>query len=730
MRHIARFSAVLLIVLSSESIPLFGQWMPTNGPYEPGDVRAVHVGRDGRVWVGMLLGALYCSSNAGQSFSLVNPLTDISPTSIHYDKHGCLFVGDGQGVLRSTDEGNSWSQVLSSGTAAVQQIVRDSSGTIFVATRGAGLFRSMDDGTTWLRSDFGLAYPYIRAVGVGSTGHVFASIHKDWESCKLCHSGDYGWTWDTLALPWSVIVTSFAIAPNGTIVASFHSGGYPDSCGFLLSTNNGVSWEKQNISLSYPYLDSFPVIYDQPSGVFVAALSGSITYANTIAILRSSNNGRTWISIAGIANRKSPWVYLSGDRNGNLFGGDSEGMSRSTDGGFTWTRADSGFFAAGSGSLTLLPGRRVFARSYYSVFGLGTNGIGWTKEDSARAGHFLITNAGNYLLSDGRVHKSTDGGLAWRTVVTVPCENYGSGATTIMQLPEGSIFCGTGLYCGVHGTGMMRILRSTDEGETWDLVYVASGGRPSAMAAVGNTVLIVGGGTSAGVLRSTNAGATWSQATNGMPAGASAQAFHVRSDGVILAGTVRDGMYISHDSAASWIAINSGLLSLGVRSIAVNSAGEIFIGTAGGVFRSSNNGAHWSAMNDGLFDLSVTSVLCDSLDYLYVATTTSGVFRSMSPTTSVKEIQTMIPSINFLQTNYPNPFNPATTIEFSVLKAGHISLKVYDMLGKEVATLVDEEREPGNFKVTFDASTLTSGTYFYTLRSGGFNETKKMLIVR
>ncbi len=97
----------------------------------------------------------------------------------------------------------------------------------------------------------------------------------------------------------------------------------------------------------------------------------------------------------------------------------------------------------------------------------------------------------------------------------------------------------------------------------------------------------------------------------------------------------------------------------------------------------------------------------------------------------------MIPSINFLQTNYPNPFNPATTIEFSVLKAGHISLKVFDVLGKEVATLVDEEREPGNFKVMFDArlpdgqaSTLTSGTYFYTLRSGDFAETKKMLVLR
>ncbi|MBI5471613.1 MAG: T9SS type A sorting domain-containing protein [Ignavibacteriae bacterium] len=97
---------------------------------------------------------------------------------------------------------------------------------------------------------------------------------------------------------------------------------------------------------------------------------------------------------------------------------------------------------------------------------------------------------------------------------------------------------------------------------------------------------------------------------------------------------------------------------------------------------------------------------------------------------SVEEVGGALPQEYILKQNYPNPFNPTTTIEFSVLKSGHISLKVYDVLGKEVATLVDEEREPGNFKVTFDASTLTSGTYFYTLRSGGFAETKKMLIVR
>ena len=83
-----------------------------------------------------------------------------------------------------------------------------------------------------------------------------------------------------------------------------------------------------------------------------------------------------------------------------------------------------------------------------------------------------------------------------------------------------------------------------------------------------------------------------------------------------------------------------------------------------------------------------------------------------------------------LNQNYPNPFNPATTIEFSLFKSGFVSLKVFDVLGQEVATLVDERKGVGNYLVTFDARDLPSGTYFYALSSGGFSEMKKMLLLR
>jgi len=91
-----------------------------------------------------------------------------------------------------------------------------------------------------------------------------------------------------------------------------------------------------------------------------------------------------------------------------------------------------------------------------------------------------------------------------------------------------------------------------------------------------------------------------------------------------------------------------------------------------------------------------------------------------------------------LKQNYPNPFNPTTTIEYSIPNVGtknfsslqNVELKIYDVLGREVATLVNEKQSPGNYSVKFDASKLNSGVYFYTLRVGKFASTKKMILLK
>lgn len=83
-----------------------------------------------------------------------------------------------------------------------------------------------------------------------------------------------------------------------------------------------------------------------------------------------------------------------------------------------------------------------------------------------------------------------------------------------------------------------------------------------------------------------------------------------------------------------------------------------------------------------------------------------------------------------LEQNFPNPFNPSTRISYSVLNASFISLKVYDILGNEVATLVNEEKPAGDYQLNFDALTLTGGVYFYQLTSNSFVDTKKMILLK
>ncbi|RMD88645.1 MAG: T9SS C-terminal target domain-containing protein [Calditrichaeota bacterium] len=106
-------------------------------------------------------------------------------------------------------------------------------------------------------------------------------------------------------------------------------------------------------------------------------------------------------------------------------------------------------------------------------------------------------------------------------------------------------------------------------------------------------------------------------------------------------------------------------------------------------------------------------------------------YRVSGLITSVEQIATeTIPTEFRLDQNYPNPFNPSTTIRFALPKRSHVSLKLYDLLGREVATLVDEEHEPGEYKVVFEAHGLPSGVYFYRIEAEGFVKTRKLMLLK
>jgi hypothetical protein len=98
--------------------------------------------------------------------------------------------------------------------------------------------------------------------------------------------------------------------------------------------------------------------------------------------------------------------------------------------------------------------------------------------------------------------------------------------------------------------------------------------------------------------------------------------------------------------------------------------------------------------------------------------------------TGIKNPENEVPKTFMLNQNYPNPFNPKTVIEFSLPKGEFVEIELYDVLGKKVATLLSEPKQPGKYQLTVDGTNLASGVYFYKMTAGSFNDTKKMLLIK
>jgi hypothetical protein len=162
----------------------------------------------------------------------------------------------------------------------------------------------------------------------------------------------------------------------------------------------------------------------------------------------------------------------------------------------------------------------------------------------------------------------------------------------------------------------------------------------------------------------------------------------------------------------------------------------------GVILRTTNGGSTWNAQ------VTPTSQTLNSIFFVndsvgYAAGASGVILKTRTGGTTSSEIEATGPVQFLLHQNYPNPFNPSTKIKFSIpVGTGYAPsvLKVYDMLGREVATLVNENLPPGSYEVTFsaeggsasggDAAGLASGVYVYRLTSGNFTQTRRMMLVR
>jgi photosystem II stability/assembly factor-like uncharacterized protein len=193
------------------------------------------------------------------------------------------------------------------------------------------------------------------------------------------------------------------------------------------------------------------------------------------------------------------------------------------------------------------------------------------------------------------------------------------------------------------------------------------------------------------------------------------------------------GILRTSDGGENWDP--SGITSKSLYCIEFLDSLNGWTGGKGQIFRTSDGGENWVNVVDSLeTDFNQIIILKeDKVAYAFgddwYRSTHTLLKADLSGITSVEDKEDK-PKEFALHQNYPNPFNPTTSIEYQVTSSEKVSLIIYDILGREIKTLVNELKAPGSYEVTFDASLLSSGVYFYRLTAGEFVQTRKMLLLR
>ena len=182
----------------------------------------------------------------------------------------------------------------------------------------------------------------------------------------------------------------------------------------------------------------------------------------------------------------------------------------------------------------------------------------------------------------------------------------------------------------------------------------------------------------------------------------------------------------------NWTFINS---LFGVSSLEINPDNhlDVYIGSVNGLNRSIDGGYNINVYNNTFSPSRRVIHICkdkNSGDTVWVVTEEAIYKVWGSYVLPVNMISAKIPDDYKLFQNYPNPFNPLTTIGFQCSEFKEVSLKVYDILGREIAVLVNEPLAPGMYEVKFDGSRISSGMYFYRLHTNNYTETKKMSLLK
>lgn len=353
-------------------------------------------------------------------------------------------------------------------------------------------------------------------------------------------------------------------------------------------------------------------------------------------------------------------------------------MKKTTDGGATWVSQSAGGYVADCFFSNALTGYIVGN----GVRKTSDGGNTWVNLHAPSTTEELLSIAvkGDVILVGGTrtaLFKSSDGGLHWKVLTP---SSYG-------YRLEQMAFCGDVLF--ISGEALFR---SADYGETFSITYLNNQAVSTCIAFANQTTGYIGGRNLYGCTlhKTTDAGATWNPIAIPYTGALGAEAVAASGNRVLLTsvyGYIRQ----SFDYGATWTMAEVPATVL----YGVNCVGR---GMAVGM-------------------------LVDSIGI-------HGIVYKTTDVLGIGENQNIILETFRLEQNYPNPFNPVTTIRYSVPNRSYVSLRIYDVNGREVERLVEANKEAGNYLSIFSAHNLASGVYFYTMQAGNFVDTKKMMVIK
>lgn len=686
-----KINSTLLLFLMN-LISIFGQdfWEHSNGPFAS-NVLDIYITGSNTIYVSNYYNGIHKSTDNGFSWEMVTcKIPEENASKLLVNDKNYIFAGTvTHGLYRSTDNGISWYRLTSLPIGIIKELLLLESDIIYTLTQN-GLFKSTDDGENWESLSSTLTNVWMTAVTVNNQHKIFVGASNGY----IYISNNEGSSWDSTKVS-DYTINTISLSINDEIYCGTENGIYK-------SSNDGQSWILLQNGLPQ---DEFNIIKSSTSG-YVYAVSFDGFYF-------SINHGESWDQVTFEANSINS---LAIDDSNNVYAGSlywGRGIYKSTDNGVTWYEINNGIKNSFISCIAQSINGTIWVGTWGQGLYFSTNsGSNWNYSGilNKKISSIVFYNDNILIATSGGIYHSMNNGNNWNE------RNSGLTNTRV----EDMIIIDSCIYIGTFGGGLYR---SCNNGENWIKISNSLSSQTIySLAAYQNYILC---GTSFGIFRTSDNGNSWEEIFS-----IQSKKIFVNSNNDIYVGTTYDGAFVTKDGGQTWHnLIDNGLLASDVYDFGEDLMGNLYAGTYWHTFASNDNGSTWNLLEEGLPYNKVRSFLTTSEGYVFAGTIGGGVYKSIEAITSVYD---SIPNINnyFLSQNFPNPFNPETIISYQIKERGLVQIKVYDILGKEIATLLNEEKEQGSYSISFNGINFSSGVYIYSLRVNDYMQNRKMILIK